>query len=302
MSVFIAYLTALLIWSTTPLCVVWSSETVSPTLAVLMRMIIALCLGSLIIMFSKIRMPCHGLARKLYGYSAIGVFGGMSFSYLAAMTMPSGVISLIFGLAPILSGLLAQKILAEAKFSQVRKLAFVISLTGLAIVCSDNIALVNDNGLGILYSLLAVSCFSLSGVMVKSIHLSIHPLATAVGALFISTPLAAMMWLLFDGTLPVTEWQISSLVAIVYLGVFGSLIGLVAYFYILQQLPASTVALMTLIAPVIAIALGRYLNNETTSANLLIGASCVLSGLVLYHWGEQLLKKRQGTPLPGFID
>lgn len=302
MSVFIAYLTALLIWSTTPLCVVWSSETVSPTLAVLMRMIIALCLGSLIIMFSKIRMPCHRLARKLYGYSAIGVFGGMSFSYLAAMTMPSGVISLIFGLAPILSGLLAQKILAEAKFSRVRKLAFIVSLTGLAIVCSDNIALVNDNGLGILYSLLAVSCFSLSGVMVKSIHLSIHPLATAVGALFISTPLAAMMWLLFDGTLPVTEWQISSLVAIVYLGVFGSLIGLVAYFYILQQLPASTVALMTLIAPVIAIALGRYLNNETTSANLLIGASCVLSGLVLYHWGEQLLKKRQGTPLPGFID
>ena len=41
MSVIIAYLIVVLIWSTTPLGIVWSSESVSPTLAVTSRMLIA---------------------------------------------------------------------------------------------------------------------------------------------------------------------------------------------------------------------------------------------------------------------
>jgi len=37
MPVSAAYLAVILIWSTTPLGIVWSSESVSPTLAVLLR-------------------------------------------------------------------------------------------------------------------------------------------------------------------------------------------------------------------------------------------------------------------------
>ena len=55
-----------------------------------------------------IRVPWHRRALFLYGYSSIGIFGGMLLSYMAAKTVPSGLISLMFGLAPILSGLLAQ--------------------------------------------------------------------------------------------------------------------------------------------------------------------------------------------------
>ena len=41
MQVSIAYLVVLLIWSTTPLGIVWSSESINPTMAVLLRMLIA---------------------------------------------------------------------------------------------------------------------------------------------------------------------------------------------------------------------------------------------------------------------
>jgi len=292
MQVSIAYLAVLLIWSTTPLGIVWSSESISPSLAVLLRMVIALILGSAIIYIKRIHLPWHNQAVRLYSYSALGIFGGMLFSYLAAQYLPSGVLSLTFGLAPVLSAIFAQRILAEPKISLLRKVAMLLSFVGLAIVCSDNFSLQTDSYLGMIFVLVAVSLFSLSGVLVKSVSLAIHPMATTVGALSIATPLFFISWLVLDGSLNIEQWQLRSIWATLYLGIFGSLIGFFAYFYVLQRLSASTVALITLITPVIALSLGSVLNNEALNNKIIFGASLVISGLALYYWGEQLIKRR----------
>jgi drug/metabolite transporter (DMT)-like permease len=288
MSVSIAYLAVLLIWSTTPLGIVWSSESISPSLAVLLRMLIALILGALLIKANRINLPWHRQAIKLYTYSAAGIFGGMLCSYLAAQYLSSGIISLVFGLSPVISAILAKQILAEPSISNIRKLSMVISLVGLAIVCSDNFTLADDGIYGIIFILLAVFFFSLSGVLVKSVPLAIHPLATTVGALGVATPMFLISWLVLDGTLPVETWQAKSLWATVYLGVFGSLIGFYAYFTVLQKLSASSVTLITLITPVIALTLGAVLNGEVINDKLIIGAFMVLLGLSLYHFGHFL--------------
>ena len=291
MSVSIAYLAVLLIWSTTPLGIIWSSETINPSMAVLLRMLIAVMLGALIIKIRHIDLPWHSKAIKLYSYSALGIFGGMMCSYIAGQYLTSGLMSLVFGLSPILSALLARKILAEAKLSLVKKLAMTLSFIGLTIVCSDNLAFSADAGIGIAFILMAVFFFSLSGVLVKSISLVIHPLATTVGSLTLSVPLFLLAWLLLDGSLNIEQWQEKSIYATLYLGIFGSLIGFYAYFYVLQKLTASTVTLITLITPVIALSLGNILNDEQITITLLLGAVLVIVGLTIYHWGDSLLSR-----------
>ncbi len=292
MRVSVAYLAVLLIWSTTPLGIVWSSESINPTMAVLLRMLIAIVLGALIIYVKKISLPWHKQALRLYSYSALGIFGGMLFSYLAAGYLSSGLLSLIFGLAPVLSAIFAQKILAEPKITKVKKLAMLLSFIGLAIVSSDNFSVQDDSIYGLIFIFIAVSLFSLSGVLVKSISLAIHPMATTVGALTIATPLFFISWLLLDGTVDISQWQAKSIWATLYLGLFGSLIGFFAYFYVLQRLTASTVTLITLVTPVIALTLGAILNDEELNSKILLGASLVISGLALYHWGGLLINKK----------
>jgi drug/metabolite transporter (DMT)-like permease len=291
MQVSVAYLAVLLIWSTTPLGIVWSSETINPTMAVLLRMLIAVILGSLVICIAKIELPLHKQAIRLYSFSALGIFGGMSFSYLAAGYLSSGVLSLSFGLAPVFSAILARRILAEPKISSVRKLSMLLSLVGLALVCSDKFSLEGDSIYGLFFILTAVFLFSLSGVLVKSISLAIHPLSTTVGALIVSLPLFIINWLLLDGSLDISGWQLRSVWSTLYLGVFGSLIGFFAYFFVLQKLSPSTVALITLVTPVIALSLGAALNNEIISNKILIGAFMVILGLAIYYWGELLMTK-----------
>lgn len=287
----LSFLAVVLIWSTTPLGIVWSSESVHPTMAVLLRMLIALVLGLLVIIMTKIRLPWNRIAFKLYGFSAIGIVGGMLLSYFAARYLPSGTMSLIFGLSPLISGLLAQKLLNEPKFGPMRILALLLAFTGLGVVCSAKLALGSDSWIGLSLILCAVLLFSLSGVLIKTVHIAIHPIASTVGALLFSTPLFALAWLLFDASLPIDTWSVRSMAAIAYLGVFGSLIGFVAYFYILQHLNASTVALVTLITPVFAMALGAQLNGEAITEALVIGAGLVLGGLGLYQFGDRLRRR-----------
>ncbi|MEP2302096.1 MAG: DMT family transporter, partial [Kangiellaceae bacterium] len=270
------YLLVVLIWSTTPLGIVWSSETVHPTMAVLLRMLIAVVLGAIVIIYKKIEVPTHKTALKLYSYSALGIFGGMSSAYMAAQYLPSGIMSLIFGLAPLISGLIARKILDEPRFSGLRKIALTIAFFGLAVVCSDNLIVAKDNWLGLIYILAAVIFFSLSGVLVKSVKLDINPLSTTIGALTLTLPGFIAVWLIFDGSLSVEQWQSRAVYSILYLGVFGSLIGFVGYYYILQKLEASTVALVTLMTPVIAMIFGAVFNQEVITDKILIGAVLVM--------------------------
>ena len=78
---------------------------------------------------------------------------------------------------------------------------------------------------------------------------------------------------------------------------FGSLIGFFAYFFVLQKLTASTVALITLITPVIALSLGVVFNDEIITNKIFLGASLVILGLAIYHWGELLVKKLNNKKL-----
>ncbi len=293
MQVSIAYLAVLLIWSTTPLGIVWSSESINPSLAVLLRMLIAVVLGCIIIFIRNIDLPWHKQAIRLYSFSALGIFGGMSFSYLAAGYLSSGILSLVFGLAPVFSAILARRILAEPKISILRKLSMLLSLVGLGLVCVDNFSLGDNSIYGLIYILIAVFLFSLSGVLVKSVSLAIHPMATTVGALTIALPLFVINWLLLDGSLNISEWQPRSIWATIYLGVFGSLIGFFAYFFVLQRLTASTVALITLVTPIIALTLGSVLNDEVINSKLIFGALLIILGLAIYHWGDVFIKKYQ---------
>lgn len=288
MSVPAAYLAVVIIWSTTPLGIVWSSETVNPTLALFLRMAIAAVLGLVFVLIARIRLHWSRPALTVYAYSSLSMFGGMLLVYYAAAYVSSGLMSLIYGLAPIISGLLAQWLLDEKPFSLIKKMGITVALVGLAVVCMDNISLTEKGMIGIALVFGSVCCFSLSGVLVKGVKADLNAMSTTVGALWMSLPLFFAAWWFTDGTLPMEQWSQRSLFAIGYLGVLGSLVGFVAYFYVLKRLEASTVSLVTMLTPVFAITLGATLNNEPLTMNLLIGGFFVLLGLGLYLFGNKI--------------
>ena len=289
MSVPTAYTAVIFVWATTPLGIVWSGETVHPILAALMRMVMAAVLGVLLLKLRGIDFPWHKQAIRVYALSCLGVFGGMFCNYIAAGYLSSGFVSVMYGLTPIFSGLLAWVLLKEQNFGPQQWLATLIALAGLALVCSSNIV-VNDYR-AIFLLLLGVILFSISSVLVKRESNKIggddiHPFSVALGAIVLSIPAYTLAWLIMDkGQLHMDEWGIRSILAIIYLAIFGSLIGFFSYFYVLRHLAATTVALITLITPVFAVAMGHAFNEEVLEPSLIYGGLMVMIGLAIYFWG-----------------
>jgi drug/metabolite transporter (DMT)-like permease len=108
-------------------------------------------------------------------------------------------------------------------------------------------------------------------------------MAVTSGALMLVAPSLLILWEIFDGVMPLTIAPRASW-AIVYLGVFGSVLGFNFYFYVIKRMEAGQIALITLITPVSALLLGQLLNGEQIQQGVWIGTLCILCGLLAHQW------------------
>jgi len=287
MSVPAAYLGIILIWSTTPLAIQWSTQGMGFAFAVFARMLIGVLVAAAVLAVWRIKLPLHARARRAYLVSGLGLFGAMALTYWGARYVHSGLISVLFGLSPLMAGILAALFLGEKSLTRLRVVGMLLGAFGLAVIFAHGDSLGGDHAVaGLLALLLAVLIYSGSMVWLKRIADDSPPLATTVGSLSVSLPLFALVWLCSDGHLPAVVPPRSG-AAIVYLGIFGSVVGFALYYYVIKHMETTKVALITLITPVIALLLGHALNGETISLRLWLGTALILLGLTV-HQGEML--------------
>ena len=221
----------------------------------------------------------------------------MACSYMAATHLPSGLISVIFGLAPLISGLMMQCLPGGVRLNGWHWSACLLGLFGLALVFDENLAGLlagadlGERGIGLLWMLSAVTLFAGGGIAVQRVGAGLQPMQQTVGGLILSLPCYAVA-MLIAGQSFAFSGDLRGLSAIIYLAVFGSLLGFYCYFQILSRLPAATVALVTLITPVLALALGNLLNGESLGSMVLIGAGVIVLALSLFVLGDHQVRRQ----------
>ena len=283
------YCLVVLIWSTTPLGIKWSSDGVGFLFAITGRMFIGASLALLLVLVIYKKLRLHGRAVYAYFAAAMAIFGAMMPVYWGAQFIDSGLISIIFGMTPILTALLASRYLYEQSLTAFKLLGALLGMTGLVIIFSNQVSLGGYAALGASAVLLSVILHSISSVWIKYLQPDVPALMIATGGLLLSLPMFVLVYIISGEALPVTI-PMRSFWSIVYLGVMGSVVGFVSYYYVLVNLPASTVALITLMTPVIALWIGTLFNSEIISFSVWLGAGFVLSGLLVHQWGSYILR------------
>ena len=291
MSVPLAYIGVIIIWSTTPLAIKWSGGDSGFLFGVTARMLIGLLFSSaLIMLLSHRRLPWDQHARKVYFVAGIAVYGAMLSVYWGSQYISSGFISVIFGLNPIVTGIMAALWLNERSLTPARILGVVLGVTGLVVIFSQAIQFGDHAVIGIAAVCLSVLLHSLSSVWFKKLENNLSALEITHGGLLISVPLYLLTWFVLQGTWPENFSQ-RGLGSIVYLGIFGSVLGFILFFYILKHVDVSRVSLITLITPVIALFLGYALNNEVLNTGIWIGTGLIMLGMSFYQWSDKLFQK-----------
>lgn len=291
MSVPAAYLGVILIWATTPLGIKWSGEGVSYLFGVAGRMTLGLFACLVLIAVLSRRMRWHARAVQTYLAAGVGMWAAMTCVYWGARFIPSGLVSVIFGLSPVITGWMAAVWLREAAFTPFRVLGMLLGLGGLLVIFGRAAEFGPQAVAGIGAVLASVVVHSISAVWVKRIDAQLHPLETTTGALLVAVPLYLAVWWLGDGGWP-ARIPARAAGAILYLALFGSVLGFVLYFYLLRHSQASRVALITLVTPVLALLIGQALNAEQVGVRAWLGTGIILMGLASYQWGDQLRTAR----------
>ncbi len=292
MRVFLAYISVILIWATTPLAIKWSGEETGFLFGVTGRMAIGTVCVVFVLLLSKQRLAWHSKARWTYVAVALQIYGAMLAVYWAAQFLPSGWISVIFGLTPLITALLAALWLRERSLTPGTLLAYGLSICGLFIMFGSALQLGHDAALGIAGVLLSAVLQSASSIWIKHLAAKLPALSQVTGGLLLALPAYLITWGIADGHWPDTL-SATGIKAIIYLGVIATLIGFVLYYYLLTKLTATRVALITLVSPVLALLIGHTINHEPLTMKVLTGTLLILSALIMHQFFDRVIALKQ---------
>ncbi|OTG66643.1 DMT family transporter [Acinetobacter silvestris] len=284
-NIVMTYALLVFIWSTTPLAIVWSVSDLHLMWALVLRFLIALPVAIAILLILKIKFPTDKVALHSYVAGSFSLIGSQIFTYAATPYLSSGMIALMFGLAPIMAGMIG-RFGFNQKLQSLQWFGMLVAVCGLGLICTSGGESQHIHPIGIGFMLISVFTYSLSIFWVKKVNATVEPVAQATGSILVSTLVAMCLipfiWQYAPDHIPETK----SLLALLYTVVMASLIAMFCYFKLVQNIKATTLSLTTVLTPMLAMLFGAILNHERPTAMVFIGAIVLLFGLFLYFYKD----------------
>lgn len=283
-NIIVTYALLVFIWSTTPLAIVWSVADLYPLWSLAFRFFLALPLAVCLLFLFKAKLPLDGRSIHSYIAGACSFIGSQIFTYAATNYLSSGIIALMFGLAPIMAGLIGH-FAFQMKLHRLQWLGMLIALVGLGIICvGGNNQHVQPTG--IVLMLISVFVYSASIYWIKQVNAPLESMSQATGSIVVSSVFALGMlpfiWQHAPDHMPNTQ----SLIGLVYAVIMASLLAMFCYFKLVKNVKATTLSLTTVMTPMIAMIVGALLNNEKLTLMVLFGAVILLFGLFVYFYKD----------------
>ena len=305
LKLFFALFSVALFWGTTFLAIRIGVETIPPLLVTGLRNVFAgiILLGYLIYSRQLERMDWPRLRRNMIiAMMMIVLANGLT--TFAEKYITSGLAALISTLSP-LSVLLINLSLGNEKPSLKIISGIMLGISGMYLIYQNNIAdLFNpEYRLGIGAILFAVLMWALGTVYTK--RSAVHPgniIVNLCCQMLFAGFLLVIMQLVLDPVAAWQNWSQRSFLAVVYLAIFGSVIGYASYTYALSKLPSTRVSVITYINVVVALLLGWLILDEEITWRIIIAAALIIGGVVVANLRRRELIKPEEEPVPDVIE
>jgi drug/metabolite transporter (DMT)-like permease len=290
--VWFALWTVYIVWGSTYLAIRVSVETLPPLLAAGVRFILA---G--LIMYAILALRRGSLLRvsrrQLLACTVVGgalCLGGNGLVMLAERDVPSGLAALIIASVPLWVVLLRSATGDRVSAGTLGGVA--LGFIGVAILVLPGDRPEGATLYGLLLLIAAAVSWASGSFLSTKLELPPDPfVSTAVQQLCGGVLMLAVGSGLGEfGDLEVAAWSTRSIVALVYLVVFGSLFAFTAYVWLLQNAPISRVATYAYVNPVIALLLGWLILSEEITVSMILGAAIIVVSVAF------IVGRETGTP------
>ncbi|MCH7297276.1 DMT family transporter [Acinetobacter sp. NIPH1876] len=278
------FIAVVLIWSFTPLAAVLTVHEIHWAWGLFFRFSIAIPLALICLFYFRQKLILTPQALISYGAGAVGLFGSMTFCYMGATRVSSGMISIIYGTAPLWSGLIAVFILKRERFLKRQWYGLTLAIFGLSLTLGIGADHIQLDSVGVLYEIIAVLLYVLSMFSVAKVGAEIHPIIQTTGSTLVSWFGYLCLLPFFLAEAPTQFPSLQTSLALLYSALFSSVLAMIFYFHLIQKLNPTTVMLITILTPVFATCWGFLFNHEPLSSHLIIGLMLLCFGLFLYAY------------------
>ena len=235
--------------------------------------------------------------RSLVGaalYGVVGFAASYGFAYVGLRDVPAGTAMVLIALTPLFTFGLAIAHRQE-RFHLQGLLGALIAVVGIGVVFIDQLSA--DVPLAsLLLVLLAAVAIAESGVIVKSIPRS-DPFATNAVAMLTG---AALLFVpsLVAGESRVLPAEADTWAAVGYLVVFGSVAMFALFVFTVQRWTASAVSYVTLLMPLVTVALAAVLTGEQITPPFVVGGAVILGGVYVGAFLKGRPRRTSASSLP----
>ncbi len=218
-------------------------------------------------------------------FLGIAVVGNALPFYLISwgqQTVESGLAGMLAATTPLFTLLLAHWLLDDERLEARQALAFVAGFSGVAILLGlDSLAAAGGGELR-LWSQLAIltgaCCYALATVAARFMPQA-HPVVTSAGVMLLAALLMSPAGYSGILALPGAPWPV--LAAMLFLGVLGTGVASIIYFYLITETGARFTSQLNYLVPVWAVALGKWVLDEPLRWSTLLALGLILGGLYL---------------------
>lgn len=202
--------------------------------------------------------------------------------YWAEQRVPSGLTAVLFATFPLFVALLAQVMLPAERLSGRGSIGVLAGFAGVAVIFSEDLASLAEPGArraaGVL--LIAPLLAAAASNAVKRWGRGVHPVSLSGVPMLIAAVVLGAGSLAFERGRPVVLDALS-VSTVLYLAVFGSAVAFYLYFWLLEHMEATRLALTNYLSPVVAVVLGAVLFDEGITARIVLGAVLVVGGVAI---------------------
>jgi len=282
--IWLALGTVYILWGSTYLGIKYAIDTIPPLLMGSLRFLAA---GGVLYLLTIRAGDTRGDRLGYRQWTAALVIGGLMLVagnggvILAEQYAPTGVVALMVATTPLWMAVI-DRVIFGRRLPVLIIAGLLIGFAGVAFLIGSPVT-THLSLLGAALVLVAPLCWAFGSVFTRHVKLPSRPLLAASMEMLCAGAVFGVASIV-TGELGRVHWQhisTTSIVALAYLIVFGSLVGFSAFVFLLRAAPLSLVSTYAYVNPVVAVILGALFVGEAVTARLVIAGGIIIGAVAL---------------------
>ncbi|HUQ44378.1 MAG TPA: DMT family transporter [Candidatus Limnocylindria bacterium] len=297
-----------LMWGTSYAFIKLGVQTLPTFTLIMTRLVIGFLFIATVVLIAREPLPRNPRAYLHFAVMAIiNIVIPFTLITTAERSVPSSIAAIINGAVPLVVIVLAATFLHDEPITVSRLAGLLMGYAGVIVIVSPGLLSATQGELsGELALVGSTIAYGIGAVYSRRNMRGYRPMIPALFQVAFAVLFVGILAFAFERPLEVS-WNTEALIAVLWLGFFGSGAAYLLNFRLLSRIGATRTSILAYFLPIVGIISGALMFGETIDGVVLIGTLLVIGGIALVNakFGQRQLFGRQpaataepGSPAP----